>query len=99
MNVLNSLTSHRLVRPIAFFLKLLAWLALLVGIIAAIVILAARIPGTLKLIGLVTAWLVCIGWFVQLYLSGSVLSLLMDIENNIHLLAAPPSSPPPASSA
>jgi hypothetical protein len=68
-------------------LKLLAWLALLVGIIGAIVSLAS-LPQLLKVVGLVTALLVGIGWFVQLYAFGSILALLMDIEENTRLLAA-----------
>jgi hypothetical protein len=87
--VMNTSDKYKLLRTIAFILQLLAWLALAVGVIGALIALLAGIPGALKLVGLVTALLVGIGWFVQLYAFGGILSLLADIEENTGLLAAP----------
>lgn len=82
-------------RIVAFILKLLAWLALLGGVVGAIV---AKTPLSNLLQGLnLPAWLpgastvgvllICVIWFVQLFVFGSVLSLLIDIEENTRALA------------
>ncbi len=94
---------HRygVVRAIAFVLKLLAWLALLLGILVAVaaavgisVLADARgdLLQTIRSLGVIVGPLVGIIWFVQLYAFGSILSLLVDIEENTRLLAAQPAT-------
>ncbi len=86
-------------RIVAFILKLLAWVALLGGVIGAIVaktplsnllqsldLSATWLPGA----GTVGVLLICVIWFVQLFVFGSVLSLLIDIEENTRALAGRP---------
>ena len=101
---MNVSRKYGVVRAIAFVLKLFSWLALLGGIVVAIVTLtatsglAATAPNLVQLvrsIGVVMGPLIGIIWFVQLYAFGSVLSLLIDIEENTRVLA----SQPPAYSA
>lgn len=90
-------------RFIAFVLKLLAWLILVAGIIGLIAGLAIGLsdgsggwplPRWQLLWGAGTiAALVSVIWFVQLFAAGSILSLLVDIEENTRALAAhPPAS-------
>lgn len=86
---MNIPRNYDLLKLIASILKLLAWVALVLAVIGVIVALAAM-PGALKLVGVVVALLVGIGWFVQLYAFGSILSLLIDIENNTRMLASNP---------
>ncbi len=85
---------YGLVRVIAFILKLLAWIALIVCIAGAIFgvtlfsrptpFLSPSILGTSTLIG---AILIGLLWFIPLYAFGSVLTLLLDIEENTRTLA------------
>jgi hypothetical protein len=88
-----------LVRVIAFILKLLAWLILLVCVVGAIwgLTLMGRPPAgwlispvTLGTGTLVAALLTGLFWFVPLFAFGSILSLLLDIEENTRALAAYP---------
>jgi hypothetical protein len=87
---MNIPRNYNLLRLIASILKVLAWVALVLAVIGIIVALAANLPGVLKLVGVVTALLVGIGWFVQLYAFGSILALLVDIETNTRMLASNP---------
>jgi hypothetical protein len=92
---MNASQKYGVVRAIAFILKLLAWAALVVGVIAAVVSLtASNAPGALKVLsslGLIIGPVVGIIWFVQLFAFGSILTLLVDIEENTRQLAAEPS--------
>lgn len=92
---------YGVVRAIAFVLKVLAWIALLVGLGSAIVIGtssgaagANTLVETIRAFGMVIGPLVGIVWFVQLFALGSVLSLLVDIEENTRLLVEQPSVAP-----
>ncbi len=89
---------YGLVRAIAFILKLLAWLLLLLFIAGAIfgATLLGRpgysfLPAWLGTGTAVASLITGILWFVPLYALGSVLSLLLDIEENTRALAAYPS--------
>jgi len=85
---MNTSRDYALLQIVIKVLKILAWIALAVGIIGALVALFfASLPGILRLIGLVTALLLGIGWFTQLYALGGVLSVLMEIETHTHLMA------------
>lgn len=85
---MSSPQKYGIVRAIAFVLKLLAWVALAAGLLVALISLGS--PAILRSLGLVIGPLVGIVWFVQLYAFGSILSLLMDIEENTHALATQP---------
>lgn len=91
---------YGVVRAIAFVLKLLAWIALLAGLLSAVVIAVTGGAGanglvdTIRSLGMVIGPLVGIVWFVQLFALGSVLSLLVDIEENTRALAEQPSAAP-----
>ncbi len=85
---------YGLVRVIAFILKLLAWIALIICVAGAIFgitlfnrptpFLSPSILGTSTLVG---AILIGLLWFIPLYAFGSVLTLLLDIEENTRTLA------------
>lgn len=87
---------YGLVRAIAFVLKLLAWLILVAAIAGAIFGVsllgkpaqALLSPALLGTGTVVVALLTGIFWFVPLYAFGSVLSLLLDIEENTRAMAA-----------
>ncbi len=89
---------YNLLRAIAFILKLLAWLVLLAGIIGGLVGLLSgsafarnvNLPAALPLIGSAALMFACVIWFVQLFAFGSILSLLIDIEENTRAIAAEP---------
>jgi len=92
---------YGLIRVIAFILKLLAWLALLVGVGSAIALLvmpanatggASSLLGAIRSFGFASSLLLGALWFVQFYAFGAILSLLLDIEENTRALAAVPSS-------
>jgi len=100
---MNVPRKYGLLRVIAFLLRLLAWLALVAGIIGAIagfILLRGylphdvNLPNWLPVIGLVAPLVAGIVWFVQLYAFGSVLALLIDIEENTRALAARSAAPP-----
>jgi hypothetical protein len=82
-----------LLRGIASFLRVLGWIGLVLGIIAAIVLLfVSALPSFLRWVGVFLAVAGAIGWFVPMYGFGSILHLLLDIEKNTDLsdtLAAP----------
>lgn len=91
-------------RFVAFILKLLAWLILLAGIIGLIAGLAIGLsegsggwplPRWQLLGGAgILAVVVSVVWFVQLFAFGSVLSLLIDIEEDTRRLEARLAAPP-----
>jgi hypothetical protein len=98
---MNVTHKYGVVRAIAFVLKLLAWLALLVGLAAAVLVAistggqsAGTIVDAIRSLGMVIGPLVGIIWFVQLFALGSVLSLLVDIEENTRSLAEQPTVAP-----
>jgi hypothetical protein len=89
---MNASQKYGLVRAIAFILKLLAWLALLGGVLAAVFSgTAGSAPGALQVLsqlGVIVGPVLGIVWFVQLFAFGSILSLLVDIEENTRQLSA-----------
>lgn len=83
-------------RAVAFILKLLAWLVLLAGIAGGILALVGlgasltpdlNLPGAVTVLGPAAVILVGVIWFIQLFAFGSILSLLIDIEENTRALA------------
>ena len=89
---------YPVLRFIAFVLKLLAWL-MLIGAVVAIILAA---PSLLSALSRNAPWyevlpwgallslpVFGIAWFVQLFAFGSILSLLIEIEENTRILAAP----------
>jgi hypothetical protein len=75
-----------LLRGIATFLRILGWIGLIVGIIAAIFVLfLPALPAFLRWVGVFLAVAAAIGWFVPTYGFGSVLHLLLDIEKNTEM--------------
>jgi hypothetical protein len=74
-----------LLRGIAAFLRVLGWIGLVLGIIAAIVLLFTGLPPFLRWVGVFLSVAAAIGWFVPMYGFGSVLHLLLDIEKNTQL--------------
>lgn len=93
---------YGLLRVIAFILKLLAWVVLVAGLVGLIVLLIAFAasggsqPAWMRAVaaaGLLAVPIAAIVWFVQLFAFGSIISLLIDIEENTRALAAPPPAP------
>jgi len=94
---MNVPRKYGLLRAIGTILKVLAWIILAVGIIAAVVGLFSLggASGTLRyvaLTGVIGAPLLSTIWFIQLYAFGSVLCLLVDIEESTRAMAAEPES-------
>lgn len=91
---MSSPQRYGIIRAIAFVLKLLAWVALAIGLLVAIFsAFSGGGPSFMQVarsLGLVVGPLVGIVWFVQLYAFGSILSLLVEIEENTRALAAQP---------
>ncbi len=86
---------YGLVRVIAALLKIVAVLILLLGVAALVASLGFSnrlpLPQWLTLGGAVAAPIVALATFVQLYAFGSILSLLVKIEENTRaMLEAPP---------
>jgi hypothetical protein len=88
---------YGLLRLIAFILKLFGWLVLLAGIaggVAALALIArtTSVPTDavqiLRMGGIVLSPILGVVWFVQLFAFGSILSLLVDIEESTRALAA-----------
>lgn len=87
---------YGLLRAIAFVLKLLAWLVLLAGIIGGFAGLLGgsvfardvNLPAALPIVGSAVLMFACVIWFVQLFAFGSILSLLIDIEENTRAMAS-----------
>lgn len=89
--------NYPLVRAIAFVLQLMGWIALALGIIAGVMALtnlnaSAQFVRILSSIGLFAGPLTGIVWWVVLYAFGSVLKILVDIEENTRLLASEPTA-------
>jgi len=86
---------YGILRVIALILKVLAWVVLAAGIIGMIVVLlnAGNTPDVLRPLLSASAFaipVIAIIWFVQLFAFGSVLSLLIEIEENTRGMAARP---------
>ena len=87
---------YGLLRLIAFLLKFIAWVILLIGLLGAVgaAMWGARagsqsgILAALPLAGTVALPILGIVWWVQCFAFGSILSLLIDIEENTRLFAA-----------
>ena len=91
---MNTPQKYGLLWTIAWLLKALAWVALVVGIVGTIVALVS-LGGTGDPLlrggwtaGAILLPLIGISWFIQLYAIGGVLSLLIEIEQNTRALAA-----------
>lgn len=93
---MNVPRKYGLLRAVALILKLLAWLALLFGVVGAIASLTTlggllpqslNLPAWLPGAGSAGILLICVVWFVQLFAFGSILSLLIDIEENTRAMA------------
>ena len=90
---MNEPKKYRILSVIALILKILAWVALAGGIIGMIVVSssAGKLPDTARPLVSAGTWgvlLLGIVWFVQLFAFGSVLSLLMDIEESTREIAS-----------
>jgi hypothetical protein len=95
---------YNILRAIAFILKLLAVIVLLAGVAVAIVAASASsnatgaMAGVVQMLGsvaMVAGPVIGLVWFVQLYAFGSILSLLVEIEENTRALAVQPTVQPP----
>jgi hypothetical protein len=88
---------YGLLRGIAFVLKLLGWIVLIAGLFGSVSLFmiavvnragaAALLPAAVGAAGVGVVALLGIIWFVQLYAFGSILSLLVDIEENTRAMA------------
>lgn len=87
---------YRVLRIIALVLKVLAWVALAIAVISLLIALPSFLSATAR--GApwyeVVPWglmlslpIMGVIWFVQLFAFGSILSLLMSIEENTRALA------------
>jgi hypothetical protein len=94
---MNVSRKYHILRLLAFVLKLLAWVTLIGAIVAVIVALPAFLSASAR--GApwyeVAPWgamlslpIIGIVWFVQFFAFGSILSLLIQIEENTRALAA-----------
>jgi hypothetical protein len=79
-----------LLRGIAAFLRVIGWIGLVVGVIAAIVLFFTGLPPFLRWTGVALAVVGAIAWFVPMYGFGSVLHLLLDIEKNTNVVVSEP---------
>ena len=90
---MNVPSKYGLVRAIAFILKLIAIIVLLIGIIALVASLLwgsqLALPRWMTLGGALAAPLAALLVFVQLYAFGSILSLLVKIEENTRGMIPP----------
>ena len=95
---MNVPREYPVLRIIALILKILAWVVLAAGFIGMIGLFSAgsSLPSDLQTLrpvataGALTLPLIAILWFVQLFAFGSILSLLIDIEESTRGLAARP---------
>lgn len=94
---MNVPRKYGLLRAIAFVLKLLGWVVLLAALIGTILLLTGlggnatadnQVFRTLAAAGVVVTPLLGVIWFIQLFAFGSILSLLVDVEENTRALAA-----------
>jgi hypothetical protein len=81
-----------LLRGIAGFLRVMGWIGLVLGVIAAIVLFFIGLPPFLRWTGIFLAVVGAVAWFVPMYGLGSVLHLLLDIERNTEMAVS--QSPP-----
>jgi protein-S-isoprenylcysteine O-methyltransferase Ste14 len=92
---MNEPRKYVVVRVIAALLKIVAVIILILGIVALVASLGMgnriQLPQWLTLGGAVAAPLVALVTFVQLYAFGSILSLLVKIEENTRAMLQPPS--------
>ncbi len=87
---------YGLLRLIALVLKVLAWVVLVLGIVGMFGLfgIGGSLSGDLGFLRSVTTagapavLLIAIVWFVQLFAFGSILSLLIDIEENTRALVS-----------
>ena len=90
---MNVLRKYGLVRAIAIVLKVIAIIVLLIGIAALVASLIfgnqLALPSWMTLGGAVAAPLAALLIFVQLYAFGSILSLLVKIEENTRAMIPP----------
>lgn len=89
---MNVPRKYGLLRVVALILKILAWVVLGAGVVGAIVALTSLRSLLPQLAGVGAAGVLfaCVMWFIQLFAFGSILSLLMDIEENTRALAGQP---------
>jgi len=95
---MNVPRKYPVLRVIALILKILAWVVLAAGIIGMIALLSAGsgLPSDLQVLrplttaGAFTVPVIAIFWFVLLFAFGSILSLLVDIEEKTRELATHP---------
>lgn len=85
---------YGLVRVIAWVLKIAAVIVLIVGVVALIASFGSgprlQLPQALMVGGGVGALVLALVTFVQLYAFGSILSLLVKIEENTRAMLQPP---------
>ena len=95
---MNVPRKYLMLNVIALILKILAWVVLAAGFIGMIGMLMAgsNLSSDLQTLrplataGAFTLPLIAILWFVQLFAFGSILSLLIDIEENTRALSSRP---------
>lgn len=93
---------YGLLRAIATVLKVLGVIALLLGLVGMVWVLAtgnsgaaldalgtASLPSWIRTTGAALLPLIGLVWFIQLFAFGSILSLLINIEENTRALALP----------
>lgn len=94
---MNVSRKYGLLRVIATILKVVAWIVLIAGIVGLVAGLGAagglgaNAPTLLKSIMTAGSWvlpLMGIIWFVQLFAFGSIITLLVDIEETTRVMAA-----------
>lgn len=83
---------YGILRVVATILKILAWVVLAAGIIGLIIVLssAGKMPEALRPLvssGAFAVPIIAIVWFLQLFGFGSILSLLIEIEENTRGIA------------
>lgn len=83
------MSSHENLRRIGTLSQILAWVLLVIGVVAAIGLwmtlnglsqTITAIPGSIALVGAVPSLLFGIGNFLQFFVLGKVLHLLVDVE-------------------
>ncbi len=91
---MNVPRKYPVLRVIALILKVLAWVVLAAGFLGMIGLLSVgsgdQVLRPLTTAGALTVPLIAILWFIQLFAFGSILSLLIDIEESTRGLAARP---------
>jgi hypothetical protein len=96
---MNVPRKYPVLRVIALILKILAWVVLAAGFIGMIALLSSgsRLPSDLQVLrplttaGAFIVPMIGILKFVLLFGFGSILSLLVDIEEKTRAMASPPS--------